>query len=904
MDIVFDEGISDRFEAMLIKARDALDLQTPELESAANAARQDAAGNYVNAFELMHMMEHDDRIALKNALDDLAKDVATAKKLALAERARQAEVDAYNKVAETAPVDGETHELPTARPDFAVPVPPTITGHVFIREVPRRVVVTGQSKSSARPELLREYVRCLRTQSGLLAPTRGDYGTLEFELRTVWGEYLDNCSWVFLDAETVRTALLRLVEERSQSADWLENIADAFEKAGGHDGPNGAMLMSDGMADAAGARAINAQVANDILMDPNSTQEQMIEAIKIVEGRTDLLSDEARRRVGDVVGTAVKDQDITDVTVDLMGLMGADPVYSHQLFTNVTPDQFADAIRGLYADTSTVVSTGINGEQTPAVKAAEAQRYLDFLTAAGAAVGTYSKGTGELAPPPGLSDAWFNAMIDPNNPENASALSLMIDKGGQVASYDPAFLAALTDQIYNHDLANPDWWGDLAKHGAVSDITVNDGDPDNPNDSIFETPGSDPLANLLGGMRNTPVAAEQFFDDDDTVKLGDYIVNEKLHHLMLERPWPTDQGDGLGIAIEGATTHSRVPPEGTPLVTDPVNGRLSLDTAASRASVIASQVIFLNANGSRSGDWHLPPAMADSMGVMLASYAPDVIDIGSSLSDGNTPNPDAWQQFVGPSYVHGQPLSFSASQDDLRALLREMGRPEDKTGLQYAMAGILNEQMARDEEIIRNAAANTNGSPNMGLLDQPPYNQQRTELAIDVGKAMAFVMGNGVMGGHDAEAIEQDKRDIMAGAYEISIGAIPVPGGPARIITDIMGAAQADQIRDTPSSVTDKFKGDTNQVVEKALSRHSWDILIRQGFLPVGGPDGVPADAVIGEGAERRIDPNAWIKPTDINSPTYEADKLRYDRLMDWETNGIPKNISQPTFSHYKTANR
>ncbi len=199
---------------------------------------------------------------------------------------------------------------------------------------------------------------------------------------------------------------------------------------------------------------------------------------------------------------------------------------------------------------------------TPLDQATRAKLYQDFLNGAGATLATYSKTPGVDGD--ALSERWFDAITDDSRPANAAALTLMIKHGGETTSFDPRFLSSLTDKTYNweQDHDGSPVWGPLNErqgdYGIKDPRDIDFGNPDDPYDDRagYSTP-YDGLANLLGAMKNTPEASEQFFDDPDTVEYHGQHVNEKLHYLLAERRWPTDDGDGLGTALEGATLHDR-----------------------------------------------------------------------------------------------------------------------------------------------------------------------------------------------------------------------------------------------------------------------------------------------------------------------------------------------------------
>ncbi len=132
-------------------------------------------------------------------------------------------------------------------------------------------------------------------------------------------------------------------------------------------------------------------------------------------------------------------------TVDILEILKDDPAFAQKLFAVVTPEQMADAIAKLSADGAHVYGIG-NDLQ---INAEKLDLYRQFLTFAGQTLATHTKATGEYAPVENLSDVWGAALTDDEHPERAVALSLLMREGGEVASFDPAFLASVTDQVYN-----------------------------------------------------------------------------------------------------------------------------------------------------------------------------------------------------------------------------------------------------------------------------------------------------------------------------------------------------------------------------------------------------------------------------------------------------------------------
>ncbi|MBW9205185.1 hypothetical protein KV097_04455 [Mumia sp. zg.B17] len=517
-----------------------------------------------------------------------------------------------------------------------------------------------------------------------------------------------------------------------------------------------------------------------------------------------LLSPAVRGLVAEAVAKDIRTKAIDEDTAATLALMKDDAAFAHRLYSTVTPDQMADAIFDL---SNEVFPPGTFG---PPDQVERAKVYAEFLAGAGHAFATYTKATGAHAPPQDLSDQWFRAITDETNPENAAALTMLIKHGGKTASYDPTFLADLTDQVYDWERSHDGMpvWGPIndsfGTGYGVKEPYYDLGKPGDPYDDTahYQVP-YDGLANLLSGMAKTPEAAEQFFDDPDTTRYHDRDVNEKLHYLFTERKWPTDDGDGFGVALEGATTHSR----------DVVSkGDLGGETAQSRAATLASQTVFIIGQESGTGDgpwpgddgWHVPEGMTDSVGKMLASYIPDV---HRAAQEGNGDSLDGGWTYDASDGKGGVALGMRANVDDLTKVLQDVGRYDDKTGLQYVTTAALTHHNATVANALDTAVLPDGSHPTtLKELSASNFEELLGDASSKSGRTLALVMNEGFLGGKDGEAATQEQREALAKAFGVATEFLPPVANPVgSVLTGQALGLVGDQLAAQPDSAAQSW---------------------------------------------------------------------------------------------------
>ena len=401
--------------------------------------------------------------------------------------------------------------------------------------------------------------------------------------------------------------------------------------------------------------------------------------------------------IEDWVEHDIKNKGVSGDTATLLGAYKKDAEFTKELFTNVTPDQWADAIKHE------------NGEAFSGGRIDEADRkvYSEFLHAGGSALATYTQGHPD---PKGLAGEWFKSITEGDD-ENASALTLMIKKGGEDGSaFQTDFMYNLTDDVYNweksHD-GDPVW-------GPKSSGLL---DPDADVQSAARGRGAyewtsgradDGMANLLGGMANSPEAAQQFFKDGI---LDNGEKDDRYKYFMFDRDFSagagSDEGDGFGLALEAATVGSRE--SGDAEFANHLTERMFKDIAL-HSGEDPDRAFGVDWNQG----WHTWPEFNDSLGTIMSGYSDDIYN---TLSDDN---------------VGGAGGPIDVSRNELKLVLGELGRGEDTGPVEMVTASLAMEGNERVDRII----AENPGKSASELRDL--ISGQTTKTGSALGNALGY----------------------------------------------------------------------------------------------------------------------------------------------------------------------
>lgn len=508
------------------------------------------------------------------------------------------------------------------------------------------------------------------------------------------------------------------------------------------------------------------------------------------------ISSEAQQALADEVAGDIHgeehDPDRGTVTI-LQNLQGQAP-FAHRLFTTVSADEFADTI-----DEMSAGAYPVGGRGAVSVTPISRDLYKDFLNAAGATLATYTKGEGAYAPPADFADRFFNEIVDDGNHENAAALTLLVRAGGEQTSFDPAFLRDVTGQVYewerDHD-GDPVW--------GPRDSGIRD--PNREGTAYSGGSAKDGLANLLGGMQHTPKAAQDFFT-------GNYdgsseSLDERMDYLVGGgdgRTWDasdgSDEGDGLGRALEAATVGeaTRTP------VGDDIASKFLQNVAKYGGET----------DGMVDDKWHIGPAMTDSLGTILSGYSGDL-----------------YQELAGGSMEH---LDLDG-RDDLKQILAELGRPEDKTGLETLTAAMVLQSRAEYAETL---AAVRGPHTLENLIVAGVGGQQETS-----GRVLGEFLQDSLSMASDDDKTDAARAALLSKAIDVTAGFIPGAGHIlgdsashlAKATLDTMTnealAALKDSVRVAPD--TDLYLDGAVDDLEVRLRYHAFDALIEGGYLEPG----------------------------------------------------------------------
>ncbi|MCW2838535.1 MAG: hypothetical protein JWR55_18 [Aeromicrobium sp.] len=609
----------------------------------------------------------------------------------------------------------------------------------------------------------------------------------------------------------------------------------------------------------------------------NMTDEEQVEYVRntkdIDPAIAEVITPAAQEIIANDVAKDIKDGDVDEQTVRALQLLRDQQPFAHALYTDVEPDDISNAIREL----SNHAFPG--GSNPPIDQADRAQLYQDFLAAAGGTLATYTKGTGEYKPTGDLAETWFQAIVDKDHPENAAALTLMIKHGGHESAFDPDFLGDLTDKVYDwereHD-GDPVWGplNDQMGDYGIKDPSIDRGDSDDPyDDTVTYQTAYDGLANLLGGMEKTPEAAENFFDDGDTTSYHDQDVNEKLHYLLSERRWPTDDGDGLGIALEGATLNSRDGGDDDP----------NHLTPGEKSARLASQAVFIISHEAGRGDsafpgddgWQVPTGMTDSVGKMVAGYTPDVYRVAQGNGEDITGGDWIWGDGEGEDRRAGEPVGLLASNDDLAKVLQSVGRGDDKTGMQYVTTAALDYHNELNGDLMDRARMPDGSKPqSIADLRESNLDSLMDDEAARGGKSLSYIMQNGFLGGKADEAASQEERDAIAKAFGVATDLVPTPQGKiAGMLTSEGLSMLGDELGKQPDSVTDRWADDSDQAVKDSLNFQTYNQLLNHGFLGPDDPSGLPESAIKeDENGHKYIDPHLYNGDSDDVDPVAQRE--------------------------------
>ncbi|GAA3277720.1 hypothetical protein [Paenarthrobacter aurescens] len=236
MGIAFDDGAADALISAANSADEVLRAEGGFLYGAVEQAVQDFNGSYGRLFKDACGVRSDDRGKLSGVLAALAEDVGEAKHRAQQEKTRQKNMDAWQQrdnLRKQQLLSGNIAEASATVATMVLdPMPertpiaaPTVAAAFSARERPRFAGGPGTGTTSADPGKLRGFASVSRTATNTL-------NTHFAAARNAWSSFTASCSWVNIETESFVAGFERLLAANAADANWIEQVATAFETAG------------------------------------------------------------------------------------------------------------------------------------------------------------------------------------------------------------------------------------------------------------------------------------------------------------------------------------------------------------------------------------------------------------------------------------------------------------------------------------------------------------------------------------------------------------------------------------------------------------------------------------------------------------------------------------------------
>ena len=457
-----------------------------------------------------------------------------------------------------------------------------------------------------------------------------------------------------------------------------------------------------------------------------------------------------------------------------------DPYFAAGFAKNMTPTELADALLKASRERE-----NIGRKQTSTLAkdmAAWKVNYNGLVSAMGTTMATATRNTGDLALPADFAKKYADAITEggtkPGDGEpvkygQASALSLLLRYG----QYSTPFLDTVSSTVYDYEQEH-------GKDGPVWEPRSYY-EPNHTFGGVYMPDGgimADPLANIMEGLSHNPQAAQNFFDvNNPNAKTSEveingkkFQVNDRMKYLLQDRTWKYDNADGLGNALQSATTTWRDRSE---------NGKTSAIIAGQTFALLGQKA----GQGQKGGDWWAlglnshqgwkpGSGMRDSLADIIASYSPDLIRVTGTETPSSDPLGGSWTAEAGDSFPPGGPFGAVMDAGLMQKLLGVVG--EDQKNLTIISTGVLaagqlmfSHNLAKALEKDPNAAVNLIKAGDKS----PVLNGAANQLANTLGFAMTW--------GYQGDKSDQEFQKARAEAVSKALGValklpiIPTPQG-------------------------------------------------------------------------------------------------------------------------------
>lgn len=385
---------------------------------------------------------------------------------------------------------------------------------------------------------------------------------------------------------------------------------------------------------------------------------------------SDLSPEEAEALAQDLAETLNSGQPLSDEQLAILIENSADPYFAVALMNAVPPEQLAIEVERLsYQHEQDLTNVFPEGDETyEDARNRVVSEYEARLEAFGVTLGTASR---SVDPPlrSGYADEVVELMTrSTGNDGQVSLLPVAMSVVLGYGSYGEDFAATVAEGLYEFERSEDfHTWAGVA--GAGRNFVL-------PGGSLR----TDVMPGVMTMLGTNADASQAFFGGGPTTTIEidgqELVVTERLKYLIQDRTWApgrgSDDGQGLGLALESATTYYRNRDE---------TGALSAELATQVFGLIAAKT-GEGADGGFLGfgadnGWEMWHGMRDSVARMLADYSADLFRTVGEHGHDDVLGPPGYAEGVG-DFPPGMPFGALLTDQTVNQLMFTLGQDPDQ----------------------------------------------------------------------------------------------------------------------------------------------------------------------------------------------------------------------------------
>lgn len=382
--------------------------------------------------------------------------------------------------------------------------------------------------------------------------------------------------------------------------------------------------------------------------DPSSAKSPK----EIAKAKLQELQATAEDLAGKIIKGKLDDQDwqtLIDLSDSQYAKLFGALLYNYE---GVTPEVVASLAHGLSLAYGTNRDKGYVIDERGALSGDDylsilAEQYDKKLTALGELLGAATRS--EVPP---LKDSFKADVLTLLQPNEGSALPAAMSVILSHGTYSKDFALEIAEKVYDFEKGvGSTLWNLLAGGEGMLN-------PDG-------TQLTDVMGGVLAMVGSNPDAAQDFFTTTDDN--GQLVIDDaRMDYLLKDRSWTSpmsDQGDGLGKALEAATT-----------------GYRNQEQTGITSAQLATEVLSILGKSEEFAD-SMPAAMKDSIAAIVAVYMPDVIRVANTLhgsgSDALSDPGYYTGDYTAFGFPEGMPVGALLTQGGLDNIFHSLGRGDD-----------------------------------------------------------------------------------------------------------------------------------------------------------------------------------------------------------------------------------